>query len=66
MIKNVIVYGSCMFLFWSCNNSDHSPDSETDIPVNNIPAPSPVSYSVQNIYPHDTSAITQGLEYYNN
>ena len=65
MIKNAFVYGCCIFLCWSCNNNGRPPGSDADIPVNNIPAPSPVGYSVQNSYPHDTLAFTQGLVYYN-
>lgn len=31
-----------------------------------IPAPAPVSYTVVNIFPHDTGAFTQGLVFHNN
>ncbi|OJY98338.1 MAG: hypothetical protein BGP13_11220 [Sphingobacteriales bacterium 40-81] len=48
------------------NNADKKPEIQTTEPSNNIPAPSAVSYTVVNIYPHDTAAFTQGLIYYNN
>ena len=54
-----------MAFLWSCNNSS-SAGSEVPVPVNNVPPPSPVSYTLLNIYPHDTTAFTQGLVFYNN
>ena len=53
-----------MALFWSCNNSSSS-GSEADIPAGAVPPPSPVRYTLLNIYPHDTTAFTQGLVVYN-
>ena len=53
--------------FFSCNNNS-SPDIDDTLPVpasNNLPAPSPITFSVENIYPHDPHAFTQGLEFYN-
>ena len=32
---------------------------------NNIAAPEPIIYTVKNVYPHDPSAFTQGLEFHN-
>lgn len=63
MIKR-IVYG--IFCFWflgSCNNSGSS-DNNSDHTANAIPPPAQVSYSLLNMYPHDTSAFTQGLVFY--
>ena len=54
-----------MAFLWSCNNSN-SAGSEVPVSVNNVPPPSPVSYTLLNIYPHDTTAFTQGLVFYNN
>ena len=53
----------------SCNNNKNS-DSDYDksLPMaqpNNIAAPAPLIFTVNGVYPHDPSAFTQGLEYYN-
>ncbi|MEO8569837.1 MAG: glutaminyl-peptide cyclotransferase [Ginsengibacter sp.] len=53
--------------FFSCNNNP-SPDIDNTLPVptsNNLPAPQPITFSVENIYPHDMHAFTQGLEFHN-
>lgn len=68
MLKKPVIFAVSALLFWSCNNDSSSGNQSSlpDQPVSNIPAPAPVSYSVLNIYPHDTGAFTQGLVYYNN
>jgi glutaminyl-peptide cyclotransferase len=53
--------------FISCNNSSSS-DYDRSLPmpkVNNIPAPAPIMFKVEAVYPHDSRAYTQGLEFYN-
>lgn len=65
MIKKIWIYGCCIAFTWSCNGNDGS-SGGNNVSVNNVPAPSPVSYSVLNVYPHDTLAFTQGLVFYNN
>ncbi len=54
-------------IFISChNNAD--PDIDNTLPVpksNNLPAPQPITFSVENVYPHDPHAFTQGLEFHN-
>ena len=55
------------FSFCSCNsdkNSDHDPDIV--VPHIGIEAPVNLQFSVISQYAHDTSAYTQGLEFYNN
>lgn len=56
---------AALFLF-SCNNStpDTSPDSNQ--PLFGIAAPENISFNITGIYPHDSSAYTQGLEIYTN
>lgn len=70
MIKNSGIYFLVMIVLLSCNNGDtNKPDHSTEptaTSTSNVPAPAPISYSVLNIYPHDTAAFTQGLIYYNN
>ncbi|MFT3704409.1 MAG: glutaminyl-peptide cyclotransferase [Agriterribacter sp.] len=68
MIRNSIFFLLLLTGFSSCDNTT-KPDKQAETPVeqsSNIPAPAPISYSVLNIYPHDTAAFTQGLIYYNN
>ena len=55
-----------LFFLISCHNSS-SPDYDASLPalkVNNIPAPAPNYVQSYNVYPHDSNAYTQGLEYY--
>ena len=58
-----------LILFFSCdNNSNTNPDFDKSVPLvlpNNIAAPQPIIYTVKNVYPHDPSAFTQGLEFHN-
>lgn len=64
-------YSSCLIviiaaLISACNNDDKKAAVEPTGLSSGIPAPAAVQYTVVNIYPHDTSAFTQGLIYYNN
>jgi glutaminyl-peptide cyclotransferase len=55
-----------LFLLISCNNGS-TPDYDSSLPqpkANNIPAPAPVMFSVDAVYPHDVNSFTQGLEFY--
>lgn len=56
-------------LLISCdNNSDSDGDYDKSLPMakpNNIAAPAPLIFTVDGVFPHDPSAFTQGLEYYN-
>ncbi|MEP6584199.1 MAG: glutaminyl-peptide cyclotransferase [Ginsengibacter sp.] len=56
-----------LFVLISCNNNS-GPDTDSSLPspaINNIPAPQPITFSVENVYPHDPHAFTQGLEFHN-
>ncbi len=53
---------SFLFLVSSCTNE--TPD-DTDNPIAAILAPKQLSYSILNVYPHDTTSYTQGLQYVN-
>ena len=51
-------------LFSSCkdsNNTDNQPATNNNV----IPAPSNLTYSVVNIYPHDIASFTEGLIWHN-
>lgn len=51
-----------VLLLSACNND--TPDQTTQ-PISTIPAPQQLSYQLLNVYPHDTSSYTQGLQYIN-
>lgn len=48
------------FVFIACNNEQEQND---DNPVSTIPPPVQLSYSLLKVYPHDTAAFTQGLQF---
>jgi glutamine cyclotransferase len=50
-----------LFFFVACNNN--SGDDLT--PVNTLPAPETITFTIDATYPHDTTAFTQGLQFYN-
>lgn len=51
-----------LVILTSCNNNT---DSTPDIPITGLPAPQNINLNIIGIYPHDTSAYTQGLEIHN-
>jgi glutaminyl-peptide cyclotransferase len=66
MINKLLIYAAFIMLF-SCNNNS-SPDYDPSLPVpksNNLPAPQPITFTVEAVYPHDSKAFTQGLQFYN-
>jgi glutaminyl-peptide cyclotransferase len=66
MIKKLSLLALIMLLF-SCHNTS-TPDVDNSLPVNqpnNIPAPQPITFTVDSVYPHDPKAFTQGLQFYN-
>lgn len=65
MIKKLLPFALIVLLF-SCHNNS-TPDIDTSLPVsqpNNIPAPEPITFTIDSVYPHDTKAFTQGLQFY--
>lgn len=66
MFRKVII-GSILLFLISCN-SNHDADTDNSLPMPvtyNIAAPSPLMFSVNGVYPHDPTAFTQGLEFFN-
>jgi glutamine cyclotransferase len=64
---NKIFLAFLILVFNSCNNNS-APDYDDSLPLpkqNNLPAPVPLTFSVENIYPHNMDAFTQGLEFHN-
>lgn len=55
-----------LLLVSACTNptSDPTPTNETAKPLTGIAIPVPININIIGIYPHDTSAYTQGLEIY--
>ncbi|MEP6615880.1 MAG: glutaminyl-peptide cyclotransferase [Ginsengibacter sp.] len=55
------------FLIVSCSNTnDDDVVDNSIIPINtSLPSPQPITFSVDAVYPHDTAAFTQGLQFYN-
>ncbi len=64
-MKSYLLVMVVLFLL-ACNNSnpDTAPDSIQ--PLTGIAAPENIGFNITGIYPHDTSAYTQGLEIYTN
>src|SRR5687767_12858558 len=56
-----------VFFIASCNSnsSDNEEFDNSIAPVNNLPAPQPITFTVDAVYPHDKQAFTQGLEFHN-
>ncbi len=63
MSKLFFLFNLCV-LFAGCNTSD-KPEENNPEPVNTLPAPQPITFTIDGIYPHDTTAFTQGLQFYN-
>lgn len=61
MLKRILVV-LMVSIFAACHNDDNLGDG-TD--ANNLPAPQPITFSIDAVYPHDTAAFTQGLQFYN-
>lgn len=51
-----------IIFFAACNSGDKTPDVDNTL----LPKPTPqIGYNILNIYPHDVSSYTQGLQLYN-
>ena len=64
MVNKLLIYAAFIILV-SCNNS--TPDYDTSLPVpgnTNLPAPQPITFTIDAVYPHDAKAFTQGLQFY--
>jgi len=56
-----------LLLILSCNNDDEKGKEITnETPTGGIPEAANIPYTIVNVYPHDTSAYTQGLEFVGN
>ncbi len=59
-MKQLFFIFSLAIVFLSCNNNSAGDVSDNDAASVN-PAPPLISYNILNVYPHDTSAFTEGL-----
>lgn len=67
-MKKIVAIGISFFLI-ACNNTaynDNATSSNEAAGNTAIAAPIALNYAIQKVYPHDTSAYTQGLVWYNN
>jgi len=62
MKRSFLYLSALSVLTASCNNNDSNGGNAG---ANTLPAPTPLSYQVLQVHPHDTSAFTQGLVYHN-
>jgi len=61
IMKYSLALAAVIFLA-ACNGADKTAEVDKDL----IPKETPrIGYSIVNVYPHDTSAYTQGLQWYN-
>ena len=62
MIKRTITI-ALVLGFAACNSTDNQENSAGDTP--SLPAPQPITFSIDTVLPHDPGAYTQGLQFYN-
>ncbi|MEO6327994.1 MAG: glutaminyl-peptide cyclotransferase [Ginsengibacter sp.] len=60
-----LVVAALWFISCSSNNSNDDKIEYDSTIVNNLPAPQPITFSIDAVYPHDKQAFTQGLQFYN-
>lgn len=63
MLRRIFTIVGLSFLV-ACHTDDNTDDID-NTPVKNLPAPQPITFSIDAVYPHDTAAFTQGLQFYN-
>jgi glutamine cyclotransferase len=62
-MKKIILF-SIIIVFNQCNNIESQRESQSGSENGSIPKPTIMPYTVLNAFPHDTSAFSQGLEFY--
>ncbi len=65
-MKNIIIF-SLILCIVSCSSKSSDKDDSYDesIVTKPLPAPQPITFTINAAYPHDKQAFTQGLEFYN-
>ena len=65
-MREIIVSVLLLLFSVACNNSEEkNVEPDTASTANTIPEATNIPYTIVNVYPHDTSAYTQGLEFMN-
>ncbi|MEO6455282.1 MAG: glutaminyl-peptide cyclotransferase [Ginsengibacter sp.] len=49
----------------SCTSNTDDITFDDSVYTNTLPAPQPITFTIDAVYPHDKQAFTQGLEFYN-
>ncbi len=62
MLKRLFAVG-LICVFTACNTETKNVDEANS--GNGILAPQPITFTIDAVYPHDTAAFTQGLQFYN-
>lgn len=60
-MKPYVLFGVMLLGMAACQNANK--DEKVLTAVNAIPAPAPMAYTIVNVYPHNTSSFTEGLEW---
>jgi glutaminyl-peptide cyclotransferase len=61
----IIAFVACLAFVYACNGDDKPTIVDPPTIVSNgIPAPANIGFESINMYPHDTTSYTQGLEFY--
>jgi glutamine cyclotransferase len=64
MMKKIF-FAALILAFNQCNTVENQGERTSgDVTSTSIPKPAVIPYTVVNIYPHDTAAFSQGLEFY--
>ena len=61
-MKKILLSILCVIILYSCKDDVAADTSQSTMVVNKEPAI--LSYTVTNVYPHDTTAFTEGLEWH--
>jgi glutaminyl-peptide cyclotransferase len=60
------LFAVVLLIVAACNGCKDKVKDTPDVPEpTTIAAPQPITYVIDNVYPHDTAAFTEGLEIYN-
>lgn len=64
MFRNLILIATAVLLY-SCTGCGSEPDHDSSLPMPvTVPPPHAIIFKVTNVYPHDPTSFTQGLEYH--
>lgn len=68
MLNKILAGSFILMIFLGSCNGNPGADTDNSLPMqqpNNIAAPTSLMFSVDAVYPHDPTAFTQGLEFFN-